>query len=244
MRNLEGKTALVTGASRGIGRAVAEKLGRNGANVVVNYAGNRDKAEEVVRAIQAAGPQAISVQADMSKPDEIRGLFGAAIQKFGAIDIVVSVAATSFFKPIVDVSSDEFDSIFALNVKGVFHVLQEAARTVTNNGRIVQFSTGGTKMPVVGGGVYAATKAAGEQLALALAKELGPKGITVNLISPGVTDTDGLIMPKEAIDSLVAQTPLGRLGQPADVADVVAFLVSDEARWISGQNIQANGGIL
>jgi 3-oxoacyl-[acyl-carrier protein] reductase len=124
------------------------------------------------------------------------------------------------------------------------YMLQAAAHRVKDGGRIVQFSTGGTKMPIPAGGIYAASKAAGEQFAFALAKEVGYRQVTVNLVSPGVTDTDGLIMPKEAINQLIGQTPLGRLGQPEDVADVVAFLVSDDSHWMTGQNLQVNGGIL
>jgi len=241
---LQGKTALVTGSSRGIGRAVAERLGRDGASIIVNYTANPDKAAEVVRTIQASGSQAIAIQADLSRAEEIQRLFDESIQAFGQLDIVVSAAATSMFKPLADITPEEFEKVFSLNTRGVFFVLQQAARKVRDGGRIVQFSTGGTKMPLAGGGLYAASKAAGEQLALSLAKEMGPRGVTVNLISPGVTNTDGLIMPQPAIDALIGQTPLGRLGQPADIADAVAFLVGDDARWVTGQNLQVNGGIL
>jgi 3-oxoacyl-[acyl-carrier protein] reductase len=154
------------------------------------------------------------------------------------------VAGVSVFKPHVDLTDDDFDKIFSVNTRGAMYMLQAAATRIKDGGRIVQFSTGGTKMPLPGAGLYAASKAAGEQFALALAKEIGYRQVTVNLVSPGVTDTDGLIMPQAAIDQLIQQTPLGRLGQPGDIADVVAFLVSDDAHWMTGQNLQVNGGIL
>jgi 3-oxoacyl-[acyl-carrier protein] reductase len=244
MANLKGRTAIITGASRGIGRAIAERFGREGVNVVVNYAGNQKAADEVVRSVESAGAKAIAIQGDMAKLADVQRLFGDAENQFGAPHIVVSAAAISVFKPHIDVTDEDFDKLFNLNTRGVFYVLREAARRVQEGGRIIQFSTGGTKMAMAGGGLYAATKAAGEQFALALAKELGPKQITVNLISPGVTATDGLIMPQEAINALITQTPLGRLGQPQDIADAVAFLASDDARWVTGQNLQVNGGIL
>lgn len=238
------RVVIVTGASRGIGRAVAEKLGSEGSFVIVNYAGNEAKAREVVEAIQSSGGDALAVQGDMSSPDAVSALFDAAEKHFGPVNVVVSAAAISIFKPHVDLTEAEYLKITSLNIHGVFHVLQQAAKRVTDGGRIVQFSSGATKMPLPGAGLYSATKAAAEQLALALAKELGHRQITVNLVSPGVTRTDGLIMPEEAIQHLIQQTPLGRLGQPADIADVVAFLCSDAARWVNGQNIQVNGGIL
>jgi 3-oxoacyl-[acyl-carrier protein] reductase len=204
----------------------------------VNYAGNAEKAREVVATIEASGARAIAVQGDMGKADDIRALFEAAAQSFGAPDIVVSCAAVSLFKPHVAVTDEEFDRVLNLNVRGVFHVLKEAAVRVRDGGRIIQFSTGATKMPLPGAGLYAASKAAGEQFALALAKELGTRQITVNLVSPG------LIMPEDHLQHLIQQTPLGRLGQPQDIADVVAFLASDDARWVNGQNLQINGGIL
>ncbi|MEO1349003.1 MAG: SDR family oxidoreductase, partial [Cyanobacteria bacterium J06635_15] len=160
------------------------------------------------------------------------------------VNIVVNVAGVSVFKPHQQLTDEDFDRVFGVNARGAMYVLQEAANRLTEGGRIVQFSTGGTQMAVPGGGIYAASKAAGERFAFALAKELGSRQITVNVVSPGVTDTDGLIMPPEAVNQLIEQTPLGRLGQPQEVADVVAFLVSDDARWMTGQNLQANGGIL
>jgi 3-oxoacyl-[acyl-carrier protein] reductase len=240
----KGKVAVVFAASRGIGRAVAERLGQDGAAVAVNYASNRQKANEVVAALDEAGGQAVAVQGDVANAADVARVFDEAIRRWARVDIVVNAAGVAVFKPTTELIDEDYERVFAVNARGALNVLREAARRVGRGGRIVQFSTGGTKMSTAGAGLYAASKAAGEQLALGLSKELGPRGITVNVISPGATDTDGLIMPKEAIEQMVGMTPLGRLGQPTDVADVVAFLASDDARWITGQNLQANGGIL
>jgi 3-oxoacyl-[acyl-carrier protein] reductase len=240
----KGKVAVVFAASRGIGRAVAERLGREGAALVVNYASNQAKADEVVAAVQAAGGQAAAVQADVAKASEVEAVFEEAARRWSRVDIVVNAAGVSVFRPTTELTDADYERVFAVNARGALNVLREAARRVEDGGRIIQFSTGGTRMAMAGGGLYAASKAAGEQMALALAKELGSRGVTVNLISPGATDTDGLIMPEPAIQQLVAMTPLGRLGRPEDVADVVAFLASEDARWITGQNLQANGGVL
>jgi len=244
MSDLTGKVAVVTASSRGIGRAVAIRLAQDGAAVAVNYVHSADKAEAVVKEIEDAGGRAIALQASIAKKDDVYRLFNEAEQQLGKISTVVNVAGASVFKPHAQLSDEDFDKVFSVNARGAMYMLQAAADRVTDGGRIVQFSTGGTMMPIPGGGIYAASKAAGERFAFALAKEVGDRQITVNVVSPGVTDTDGLIMSDEEVAQLVQQTPLGRLGQPTDVADVVAFLVSDDARWITGQNLQANGGIL
>jgi 3-oxoacyl-[acyl-carrier protein] reductase len=244
MSSLTGKVAIVTASSRGIGRSIALRLGRDGAVVAVNYVASPEKAEAVVAEIIANGGRAIAIQGSVAHQADVMRLFDETEQQLGSIDIVVNVAGVSVFKPHVDLTDDDYDKIFAVNTKGAMYVLQAAATRVKDGGRIVQFSTGGTKMPLPASGLYAASKAAGEQFALSLAKEIGQRQVTVNLVSPGVTDTDGLIMPQEALDHLVGQTPLGRLGQPGDIADVVAFLVGDDAHWLTGQNLQVNGGIL
>jgi 3-oxoacyl-[acyl-carrier protein] reductase len=244
MSSLKGKVALVTGASRGIGQAIAERLGRNGANVAITYAGNREKAEAVVKTIQNSGVQAIAIQSDTSKIEETRSLFQTVVNTFGQLDIVVNNVGVSVYKLTADITESDFDHVFDTNAKGTFFALQEAAKCVNNGGRIVSLSSGATKQSIPTGGLYAASKAAIEQFSFALSKELGHRGITVNLVSPGVTETDGLIMPAEALEQLIQSTPLGRLGQTADIADVVAFLSSDDARWVNGQTIQVNGGIL
>jgi 3-oxoacyl-[acyl-carrier protein] reductase len=184
------------------------------------------------------------VQGDVANAADVARVFDEAIRRWARFDIVVNAAGVAVFKPTTELTRRRLRARLCgqRSRRAQRPARRRAARG--DGGRIIQFSTGGTKMAMAGAGLYAASKAAGEQLALGLAKELGPRGITVNLISPGATDTDGLIMPKEAIEQLVGMTPLGRLGQPADVADVVAFLASDDARWITGQNLQANGGIL
>jgi 3-oxoacyl-[acyl-carrier protein] reductase len=210
----KGKVAVVFAASRGIGRAVAERLGQDGAAVAVNYASNRQKANEVVAALDEAGGQAVAVQGDVANAADVARVFDEAIRRWARVDIVVNAAGVAVFKPTTELIDEDYERVFAVNARGALNVLREAARRVGRGGRIVQFSTGGTKMSTAGAGLYAASKAAGEQLALGLSKELGPRGITVNVISPGATDTDGLIMPKEAIEQMVGMTPLGRLGQP------------------------------
>jgi 3-oxoacyl-[acyl-carrier protein] reductase len=241
---LNGKVAIVTGASRGIGRAVAERLGRDRARVVVNYMQNTGKAQEVVEAVEASGSEAIAVQADIGRLEDVRRLFQAAEERFGGLDVVINNASISVFKPHAEVSEEEFDRVFGLIARGTFFALQEAAKRLRDGGRIVSISSGGTVTGGAGAGLYLGAKAAVEQFALALAKELGPRAITVNAVLPGLTDTDGMIMPPEAVEQAVNMTPLGRLGQPEDIADVVAFLVGEDGRWMTGQLVRAGGGLM
>jgi 3-oxoacyl-[acyl-carrier protein] reductase len=244
MSSLTGKVAIVTASSRGIGKAIAQRLAKDGAAVAVNYVASPEKAEAVVKEIIANGGRSIAIQGSVANKADVTRLFDETEKQLGSINIVVNVAGVSVFKPHVDLTDEDYDKIFSVNTKGAMYVLQAAATRIKDGGRIVQFSTGGTKMPIPAAGLYSASKAAGEQFAFALAKEIGHRQVTVNLVSPGVTDTDGLILPQPAIDHLISQTPLGRLGQPHDIADVVAFLVGDDAHWMTGQNLQINGGIL
>jgi len=243
MAELAGKVAVVTGASRGIGRAIAERLGRDGASVVVNYVNQIDQANAVVAAIEASGGRAIAVQADIGNVPDIRRLFQAAEDHFGGLDIVVNNAATALFKPTVDATEEDFERLFNIIARGTFFSLQETARRIRDGGRIVSISTIGTVLPGPGASLYLGSKAAVEQFNKVLSKELGSRNVTVNIVSPGLTRTDGLIMPQAAIDQGVAMTPLGRLGEPDDVASVVGFLVGSDGRWVTGQNILAGGGI-
>ncbi len=239
---LEGDVAIVTGSSRGIGRAIVERLATDGASVLVNYVTNDDAARDVVAAIDAAGGDALAVQGDVSEAGDVEQLFDEAEAAFGSVDIVVNAAGTSVCGPIAEFAETDFDRVFDVNAKGTFFVLREAANRITDDGRIVDLSTVGTVRGDAGVGPYAGSKAASEQMVTALADELGERNIRVNTVSPGVTDTDGLIMSDETVERMVEQTPLGRRGQAADVADVVVFLVSNDGRWLTGQNLRATGG--
>jgi len=243
---LDGKVAVVTGASRGIGRAIAVRLGQDGAAVVVNYSGNQKAALETVAAVEAAGGRAVAVQGDVGKVADIQRLFDAAFEHFGKLDILVNNAGVMFNKPVADVTEEEFDQIFAVNVKGTFLACQQAAKRMADGGRIINFSSSTTAMMLPTYGTYVATKGAVEQMSHVLAKELGPRGITVNVVSPGPTDTELFGQGKTEQDKqrFAQMTAMGRLGQPEDIADVVALLVGAEARWITGQSVRANGGII
>src|SRR5271157_56712 len=243
---LEGKVALVTGASRGIGRAIAVRLGRDGAAVVVNYSGSQEAAHETVAAIEKGGGQAIAVQADVGKITDVARLFDETLQQFDRLDILVNNAGIMFNKLLAEVTEEQFDRIFAVNVKGTFFACQQAAKRMADGGRIINFSSSTTAMMLATYGAYVATKGAVEQMSHVLAKELGPRGITVNVVSPGPTDTElfGQGKTEQDIQRFAQLAALGRLGQPEDIADVVALLVSDDANWITGQNIRANGGTI
>jgi 3-oxoacyl-[acyl-carrier protein] reductase len=240
----EGKTAIVTAASRGIGRAVAERLGADGANVVVDYNASEGAAQEVVKTIIAAGGQAIAVRADISVPADVLRLFDEAEAAFGGIDILVNNAGITVVGPTAHLPEADFDRAFALNVKGAFLAMQQAALRLNDGGRVVNISTGYVKAPNPYVGVYVATKAAVDQIGASLAKELGERGITVNSVAPGLTDTEGVAPEVRAqADVYIGMTPLGRFGQPQDIADVVAFLAGEEARWVTGQVVSATGGL-
>jgi 3-oxoacyl-[acyl-carrier protein] reductase len=242
MAALTGKIAIVTGSSRGIGRAIAERLARDGAQVVVNYTRGADAARAVVSAIERAGGRARAVQADVSRAEEVLRLFEEA-QRLGGVDIVVANAGVTMSRPFIETRDEDYEQMFAVNTRGTFFVLREAARRLRDGGRVVTISTGATVMSPVGASVYAASKAAAEQLTRVLSKELGDRGITANIVSPGVTETDMLSVTPQFRQIGLELSPLGRLGTPADIADVVGFVVSDEGRWLTGQNVQATGGL-
>jgi 3-oxoacyl-[acyl-carrier protein] reductase len=239
---LEGKTALVTGSSRGIGRAIAENLAANGATVVINYARNRQPAEAVVNNIVGKGGKAIAIGADISKTAEVRRLFSEAEKAMGRLDIVVANAGVHIERPLIENTEADYEYVFDTNTKGVFFTLQEAARRVRDGGRIVVVSTGGTQMHFANNSLYLGSKGAIEQFARSLSVELGPRNITVNVLSPGFTDTD--MLPEQYREYGASLSPFNRVGTARDVADVAAFLASDAARWVTGQNLQAGGGVV
>ena len=239
---LEGKRAIVVGGSRGIGRAVVEALAGEGAHVVFSYARDEAAAKAVEEAVRARGGVALAQRADSTKADDVRALFGAA-ERFGAPDIVVNGAGTTRFGPLAATRDEDFAAQLALNTWGTFFVLRESATRVADGGRIVVVSTGGTTSPSAGAGTYLASKAAAEQLAWSLAREVAPRGVTVNVVSPGLTETDGLVMPPAAIAHMVGLTPLGRLGRPDDISSAVVFLASDAGRWVTGHNLRVTGGL-
>lgn len=237
------RVAVVTGASRGIGRAVAERLGRDGAAVVVGFRSNEEAAGDVVETITASGGRALAVRADVAAAEDVRALWGAARSEFGGVDIVVNNAAMGSGAPIEHVAEEDFDRVVAVNLKSVFVSSQEAARYLRDGGRVINLSAGLPTDAIAFLSVYGATKVGVEVLTRSLAHQLGPRGITVNAVAPGPTDTDMLApAARENLDALTSRTPLRRLGQPADIADVVAFLAGEDARWITGQTIHANGG--
>ena len=237
----EGKTAIVTGSSRGIGSAIAERLAAGGAAVVINYLENEQRAAEVVDEIRAKGGKAVAIRADLSKLSEIRRLFDEAEQAFGKLDIVVANAATAVVKPLVESTEEDYDCVFNTNTKGVFFTLQEAARRVRDGGRIVVTSTGGTKMFFSETSLYLGSKGAVEQFVRVLSRELGSRNITVNAVSPGFTDTE--LLPERDRAVAAGMSPFGRIGSPEEVAEVTTFLASDAARWVTGQNVGAGGGV-
>lgn len=242
MGSLKGKVAIVTGASNGIGRGIAERLAQDGATVVVNYAKSADKAKQVVAGIEAKGGKAVAIQADMSKVADARRLVKDAVKQFGRLDILVNNAGDFLAKPLAETTEEEFDRLFALNAKGPYFAMQEAAKAIADGGRIVNISTDGTHLGFSGATVYLGSKGALEQFTKGLAHELAPRGVTVNTVSPGFTETGMMAEPFRTVG--IQMSPLKRIGTPQDIADVVAFAVSEDARWLTGQNLHAGGGVV
>ena len=244
MGSLTEKVAIVTGSSDGIGRAIAERLAQDGATVVVNYGKSADKAKQVVVGIEEKGGKAVAIQADMSKVGDVGRLVKDTVRIFGRLNILVNNAGMFMYKPLAETTEEEFDRMFALNTKGPYFALQEAAKIIQEGGRIVNISTDGTHIGFAGATAYLGSKGALEQFTKGLAHELAPKGITVNTVSPGYTDT--AMLPADPTFRQIGEqaSPLKRLGIPKDIADVVAFVVSEEARWLTGQNIHAGGGVV
>jgi 3-oxoacyl-[acyl-carrier protein] reductase len=236
---LAGRTAVVTGGSRGIGRAIVERLARDGATVVFGYHIREDEA----RAVEKAVPGSRAVRADLGAPDAVARLFADVTD----LDILVNNAAASFTRtPIAEVTEREYDRIMTVNARSVFLAIQYAARHMRDNGRIITISTLNTVMAAPGASLYGGSKGAAEQFGKVAARELGGRGITVNTVSPGATDTELLRATNDppALAMAAQLSPLGRIGQPADVADVVAFLAGPDGRWLTGQNLRAGGGMI
>ncbi|MCE4050341.1 MULTISPECIES: SDR family oxidoreductase [Bacillaceae] len=246
MTNLQDKVAIITGASRGIGAQSAIKLAELGAKVVVNYANSPQAAEAVTSSIMEKGGQAIAVKADVSSLKEIEYLFETTISHFGKVDILVNNAGIMHTIPISEVTEEQFDQHFAINVKGTYFACQQAFKHMAPNGRIVNFSTSVAGVMFPGYSIYAATKGAVEQISRQLAREFGPKNITINTIAPGPTTTELFLEGKtpEQLQALKGNNAFGRFGETNDIADALAFLVSDESRWITGQTIRVNGGMI
>ncbi len=240
------RCAIVTGSSKGIGAAVAERLARDGFAIVVNYANGAEAADALAAKIKAAGGQAIAVRADVSDPAAVVALFDQAGQAFGGVDVLVNNAGIMKLKPLVETEDALFDQHIAVNLKGTFNGLREASRRMRDGGRIVSFSSSvvGLYQPTYA--VYAATKGAVEAMTHILAKELGKRGITVNVVAPGPVATELFLGDKseEQVAAVKKMIPLGRLGKPEDIARVVGFLVGPDGGWVNGQVLRANGGVV
>jgi 3-oxoacyl-[acyl-carrier protein] reductase len=247
MNRLKGKVAVVTGASKGIGAAIAEHLAAEGAAVVVNYAASKAGADAVVRRINDAGGTAAAVQADVSRPDDIKRLFAQAKVAYGKLDVLVNNAGIYEFAPLESITAELFHKQFNLNVLGLLLATQEAVKLMgPTGGSIINISSIAGPMPLENASVYSATKAAVDAITIALSKELGPKKIRVNSLNPGMVETEGLraagIAESDFRKTLEAQTPLGRIGRPDDIARVAVFYASDDAGWVTGQTLVLAGG--
>ncbi|WP_067495187.1 SDR family oxidoreductase [Actinoplanes sp. TFC3] len=240
------RVAVVTGGSRGIGRAVATKLAAQGTAVVVGYAGNTDAAEEVVKEITGAGGQAVAARADVADENDVAAMFDLAEQTYGGVDVVVNSAGIMTLSPVAELNLDDLDRMHRTNIRGSFVIAREAARRVRNGGAIIAVSTSvvGLQLPTYA--AYAASKGAVEAMTLILARELRGRDITVNTVAPGPTATSFFLDGKdqETIDRMAKQPPLERLGTPEDAAELIAFLTSPAGHWVNGQTVRSNGGII
>lgn len=240
------RVAIITGASRGIGASVAHRLARDGFAVVVNYAGDAESAEDVVRNIKNIGGTALAVQADVSDSAAVRKLFDQAEAAFGGVDALVNNAGVMKTTPMIETDDESFDRQIATNLKGTFNGMREAAKRVRRGGRIINFSSSVVGLYQAQYAVYAATKAGVEAMTHVLSKELRGREITVNAVAPGPVGTDLFLKgkPQKVIDDIASLAPLGRLGTPEDIARVVSFLASSDGAWVNGQVLRANGGII
>lgn len=240
------RTAIITGASRGIGAAVAERLAKDGLAVVINHSGSTDTAQALVSKIESAGGTASAVKADVSDPAAVKALFDAAEQTYGGVDVLVNNAGIMKLAPLAQADDALFDQHVAVNLKGVFNCLREAGQRLRDGGRVVSFSSSvvGLYQPTYG--VYAATKAGVEAMTHIFAKEVRGRQISVNAIAPGPTDTPLFTegKTKEQIEGIAKMSPFERLGEPVDIANAISFLVGPDGAWVNGQVLRANGGMI
>ena len=241
--SLANKKVLVVGGSRGIGRAISKKLAAEGAAVVVNYNQGAEAAEKVVSEIKAAGGTAMAICADISVLENIPRLFDEAEAAVGKLDIVVSNAGVVCNKPVLEYTSEDYEKTFNVNARAGFFIMQQAAKRINDNGRIIATSSGGTRMLLSGTTMYLGSKGALEQFARGFSQEVGGRGITVNIVSPGFTKTD-MLGDSESNAQFANLSPFKRLGEPEDIANVVAFICTDEAQWVTAQNIGVGGGVM
>ncbi|MFT3745901.1 MAG: glucose 1-dehydrogenase [Pyrinomonadaceae bacterium] len=246
MSKLAGKVAVVTGASKGIGAAIAKAFGAEGASVVVNYATSKDGADRVVAEIEAAGGKAVAVKGDVSKTADTEGIIQAAIENFGKLDIVVNNSGVYEFNAIEDVTEENFNRIFGVNVLGTLLTTRAASKYLTEGGSVINIGSAVTALTPPNSSVYTGTKGAVDAITGVLARELAPRKIRVNALNPGMVETEGVhaagFLGTEFEDWAVANTPLGRVGQVDDIAPVAVFLASDESSWLTGEKLLASGG--
>jgi 3-oxoacyl-[acyl-carrier protein] reductase len=247
MKKLEGKVAVVTGASKGIGAGIAKALAAEGASVVVNYASSKSGADAVVDAIMKAGGTAVAVGGDVSRAAEAQGIIDAAIKHYNRLDILVNNSGVYEFAPIEAVSEEHFHKIFNINVLGLILTTQAAVKHLGEGGSIINIGSGASRLTPATSAVYTGTKGAVDAITGVLSRELGPRKIRVNSINPGPVQTEGTdsagLTESDFVQSLVAQTPLGRIGQVGDIAPIAVFLASDESAWLTGEVILATGGL-
>ncbi|QNG58365.1 SDR family oxidoreductase [Bacillus sp. PAMC26568] len=246
VNNLNGKVAIITGSSRGIGKVISKQLAGLGAKVVINYSSSSDKAEDVIKEIKENGGEAISLRADMSKIGDIQSLFKETLNAFGKIDILINNAGIMINKPLQDATEEDFDKQFAINAKGTFFACQQAMKYMEDEGRIVNISTSVNGMMFPAYSIYSGTKGAVEQFTRQLAKEFGIKKITINAVAPGPVNTELFNIGKtvEQIEGMKKMNAFNRLGEPEDISNVIEFLVSKQSQWVTGQTIRVNGGFI
>ena len=245
MKDLQNKVAIITGSSRGIGAEIARRLAAAGARVVINYVSRGEAAYSVHESIKASGGESLVVQADLRISTEVHRLFDETIAHFGRVDILINNAGVLLFKKFSEISDEDFDRVMDRNVNGVFYALREASTRLSDGGRVVTVSSTVTRMLLPKYGAYAASKGAIEQLTRVFAKEMGERGITANIVSPGPVNTELFTTGKteQDIERISAMSVLNRVGETGEIAELVLFLVSNEAGWVTGQNISASGGI-